>query len=143
VTAAIGPLILAAAGIWLFAGMLARLAGILLVLAGALELTATGQAGAFLPVVAGALLWLAGHLHYRVRFGFWKSALAEHICLLLFAWHHPDDAQWREDWAHDRDVALILDALERRDREMIARLEGTCREYRQVRNPAGGAGSSR
>lgn len=120
--AEIGAMILAAAGIWLFGGVLARLAGILLVLAGALTLTATGQAGALFPVAAGALLWLAGHLHYRVRFGFWKSALAERICLLLLAWHRPDDARWRRDWAYDRDIAVVLDALERRDREMVARL---------------------
>ncbi|HEY2717362.1 MAG TPA: hypothetical protein VGI73_14180 [Solirubrobacterales bacterium] len=31
--------------------------------------------------VLGASLWVAGHLHFRLRHGAFKSSLAERLCL--------------------------------------------------------------
>ena len=78
-TSAIGVAILAVVGIWLFGGLLARWIGVLLVVAGSVGLASTGNANGFLLVTIGAVLWLAGHLLYRVRRGIWKSALAERV----------------------------------------------------------------
>jgi hypothetical protein len=60
-TSAIGVAILVVVGIWLFGSLLARWAGVLLV------------------VALGVLLWLAGHLLYRIRRGVWKSVSAERV----------------------------------------------------------------
>lgn len=84
-TAAIGLAVLVAAGIWLFGGLLARWAGILLVAAGSVGLASTGDANGLLLVVLGAALWLVGHLLYRMRHGVWKGALAERLCLCRVA----------------------------------------------------------
>jgi len=79
VTAAIGVAILIVAGIWIFGSLLARWAGVLLVLVGSVGLATTGDANGFLLFALGGGLWLAGHLLYRVRRGAWKSALAERV----------------------------------------------------------------
>ena len=78
-TSSIGVAILAAIVIWLFGGLLARWAGALLVVVGAAGLANIDDSNGLLLVALGALLWLAGHLLYRVRRGIWKSALAERI----------------------------------------------------------------
>ena len=78
-TSAIGVAILAAIVIWLFGGLLARWAGALLVVVGAAGLASIDDSNGLLLVALGALLWLAGHLLYRVRRGIWKSALAERV----------------------------------------------------------------
>jgi hypothetical protein len=82
VTAAIGVAILAVAAIWIFGSPLARWAGVLLFVVGAVGLATTGDGNGFLLVAFGGALWLAGHLLYRARRGAWKSALAERLCLL-------------------------------------------------------------
>jgi len=79
VISVIGATILAVAGIWIFGGLLARLAGALLVAAGSAGLASTGDADGFFIVAFGAGLWLVGHLLYRIRRGVWKSALAERV----------------------------------------------------------------
>lgn len=78
-TSAIGVAILVIAGIWLLGGLLARWAGVLLVAAGSAGLASTGNSNGLFLVALGALLWLAGHLLYRVRRGVWKSAFAERV----------------------------------------------------------------
>ena len=80
-TSTIGIAILGAIGIWLFGGLLARLTGALLVVAGAAGLATTDDPNGLLLVALGVLLWLAGHLPYRARRGIWKNALAERV------WH--------------------------------------------------------
>jgi hypothetical protein len=79
VTAAIGVAILGAVGIWIFGGLLARWAGVLLVLVGAVSLATTGNGNGLLLVAPGGGLWLAGHVLYRARRGAWKSMLAERV----------------------------------------------------------------
>ena len=74
---AIGVLVCA----WVFGGIALRLGGALITLAGLLGLSVAGRAdGVFISVI-GACLWFAGHLHYRLRHGAFKSALAEWLCL--------------------------------------------------------------
>jgi hypothetical protein len=68
-TSAIGVAILAVAGIWIFGGLLARWAGVLLALVGSVGLASTGDANGFLLLVFGTALWLAGHLLFRMRRG--------------------------------------------------------------------------
>ena len=92
-TAAIGIAILVVAGIWLFGGLLARWAGVLLVVAGSVGLASTGNANGLLLVALGIALWLVGHLLYRMRRGAWKSALAERLCLALLPQRSEDP--WR------------------------------------------------
>jgi len=89
----IGVAILAVAGIWLFGGLLARWAGVLLVAAGSVGLAGTGNANGLFLVALGIALWLVGHLLYRMRRGAWKSALAERLCLALLPQHSEDP--WR------------------------------------------------
>ena len=76
---AIGVVILAVGGAWLFGGLLARWAGALLIVAGSAGLASTGDANGLLLVALGAALWLVGHLLYRMRRGVWKSVLAERV----------------------------------------------------------------
>lgn len=78
-TSAIGVAILVVVGVWLFGGLLARWAGVLLVAAGSVGLASTGNANGFLLVALGIALWLVGHLLYRMRRGAWKSALVERV----------------------------------------------------------------
>lgn len=78
-TSAIGVTILVVAGIWLFGGLLARWAGVLLVAAGSIVLASTGDPSGLLIVALGGALWLVGHLLYRMRRRVWKSALAERV----------------------------------------------------------------
>jgi hypothetical protein len=80
---AIGVAILVVASIWLFGSLLARCAGVLLVVAGSVGLASTGNANGLLLVALGIALWLVGHLLYRVRRGAWKSALVERLCLAV------------------------------------------------------------
>jgi len=81
-TSAIGVTILAVVGVWLFGGLLARWTGTLLVAVGAAALATTDDPNGLLLIALGAALWLAGHVLNRVRHGFWKSPLAERLCLV-------------------------------------------------------------
>ena len=92
-TSEIGVAILVVAGIWLFGSLLARWAGVLLVVAGSVGIASTGNANGFLLVALGIALWLIGHCLYRMRRGAWKSALAERLCLALLPQHSEDP--WR------------------------------------------------
>ena len=78
---AIGTLALTLICAWAFGGIALRLAGVLLVLAGLLGLSLSGNANGALDFALGTCLWLAGHLHFRWRHGAFKSALAEWLCL--------------------------------------------------------------
>ncbi len=89
-TSAIGVAILVVVGIWLFGSLLARWAGALLVVAGSVGLASTGDANGLPLVALGALLWLMGHLFYRVRRGIWKSALVECVWLAVLTQHSED-----------------------------------------------------
>ena len=75
----IGTGLLAAIGFWIFGGIALRLGGALLVIAGAAGLAVTGDANGLLPVAFGAAAWWAGHLHYALRHGAWKSMLASRV----------------------------------------------------------------
>jgi hypothetical protein len=78
---AIGTLALALICVWVFGGVALRLAGVLLVFAGLLGLSLSGNPNGALVFALGACLWLVGHLHFRWRHGAFKSALAECLCL--------------------------------------------------------------
>ena len=77
----IGLLALALICAWTFGGIALRLAGTVIALAGLLGLSLSGDARGVLVFALGACLWLAGHLHFRLRHGIFKSALAEWLCL--------------------------------------------------------------
>lgn len=66
---------------WTFGAIALRLAGGLIALAGLLGLSLAGNPSGILVVALGGCLWLAGHLHFRLRHGVFKSALAERLCL--------------------------------------------------------------
>jgi hypothetical protein len=75
----LGIVLLVALGAWFFGGFVLRVGGALLILAGAFGLAATGGASGLLLVALGTVLWWIGHLHYALRHGVWKSALAARV----------------------------------------------------------------
>lgn len=61
---------------WTLGGVALRLAGGLVLWVGLLGLAVTGDADGLLVGIVGALAWLAGHWHYALRHGAYKSPLA-------------------------------------------------------------------
>jgi hypothetical protein len=75
----LGMAILALASLWLFGGLLARAGGSLLMLAGLLGVAAIGDVNGLIVFVLGAGIWLAGHWHYALRHGGFRSPLAQQL----------------------------------------------------------------
>lgn len=76
----IGSAILVFIAGWVFGGVLLRIVGALLVLAGAISLVITSEPAAALLVLAiGAVMWLAGHWHYAMRHHEYASPLAQRL----------------------------------------------------------------
>jgi hypothetical protein len=65
--------------LWLLGGVLLRIAGLLLVLAGGFGGGLQRNASGVLVLAIGALLWLAGHWHYALRHHEYKSSLAGYV----------------------------------------------------------------
>lgn len=61
---------------WVLGGVLLRLGGIAVALAGAVGVAASGNPNGVLVLAIGAALWLAGHWHWALRHGCFKSPLA-------------------------------------------------------------------
>lgn len=66
---------------WLLGGLLLRIGGLLLVLAGGLGVGLQRNANGILVLAIGAVLWLAGHWHYALRHHEYKSPLAGYVFL--------------------------------------------------------------
>ena len=82
-------------GLWLLGGLLTRIGGLLLVLAGGFDVGLQHGAGGVLVLALGALLWLAGHWHYALRHHAYKSPLAGYVFMRWApAWLDPT-----RDWA--------------------------------------------
>ena len=77
----VGILILALICAWAFGGIALRLGGSLIAFVGLAGLSLGGEASGILVFAFGACPWLAGHLHFRLRHGAFKSVLAERLCL--------------------------------------------------------------
>lgn len=91
---------------WLLGGIVARLGGLLFVLAGTAGLALNPNAGAVLLIGMGALMWLLGHWHFAMRHHEYKSPLARYVfCRWGPAWLDPT-----------RNWALAVEP-QRRDRE--------------------------
>jgi hypothetical protein len=75
--AALGGLL----ALWLIGGLLLRIGGLLLVLAGGLGIGLQRNASGALVLAVGVLLWLAGHWHYALRHHTYKSPLARYVFL--------------------------------------------------------------
>lgn len=73
---AIGAVALGLLFAWFFGGVLLRLGGLVLALAALAVLALTGNGNAIVVFAIGAALWLAGHWHYALRHGDYKSPLA-------------------------------------------------------------------
>lgn len=78
IAATVGSLILGALALWFLGGVLLRLGGLLIFLAGIVGVT-SGNATGILVAALGALGWLAGHWHYALRHQEYKSPLARHL----------------------------------------------------------------
>ena len=77
-------------GAWVFGGLLLRLSGLALALAGAVVLATSGEANGILAFAIGALLWLAGHWLYAIRHLEYKSPLADFLfCRCVPDWLDP------------------------------------------------------
>lgn len=75
---------------WSLGGLLLRLGGLALALAALTVLALTGDANAIVVFAIGAALWLAGHWHYALRHGDYKSPLAAFFfCRCAPAWLDP------------------------------------------------------
>lgn len=92
---ALGVAVLAGlAVIWLLGGILLRVGGLLLVIAGALGVALQRDPDGILVLAIGALLWLAGHWHYALRHHAYKSPLARYaFCRWAPEWLDPT-ANW-------------------------------------------------
>jgi hypothetical protein len=79
----IAALAVALPALWIFGGIVLRLAGLLAFLSGCTGMAlGSDPGGAFLVGAIGALLWLSGHWLFALRHQEYKSPLAR----LLFAW---------------------------------------------------------
>jgi hypothetical protein len=88
--AAVGTVALGLLFAWFFGGVLFRLGGLVLALAALAVLALTGEANAIVVFVIGAAFWLAGHWHYALRHGDYKSPLATFFfCRCAPAWLDP------------------------------------------------------
>jgi len=65
--------------VWVLGGLLLRLIGYTLALAGAGVVALTGNANGALVFAIGIALWLAGHWLYALRHDQYKSPLAEFL----------------------------------------------------------------
>jgi hypothetical protein len=75
---------------WLLGGIVARLGGLLFVCAGIADLALAPNGSALLLVAAGALMWLAGHWHFALRYHEYKSPLARYVfCRWAPSWADP------------------------------------------------------
>lgn len=81
--------------LWLLGGVLLRIGGLFLILAGSFGVGLQHNASGVLVLAIGALLWLAGHWHYALRHHEYKSPLAGYVFLRWApAWLDPT-----RDWA--------------------------------------------
>ncbi|HET8956337.1 MAG TPA: hypothetical protein VFN18_11835 [Solirubrobacterales bacterium] len=75
---------------WLLGGILARLGGLLLVLAGIADFALAPNGSALLLSAIGALIWLAGHWYFALRHHEYKSPLARYVfCRWAPSWADP------------------------------------------------------
>jgi hypothetical protein len=75
----LGILALAAFIGWILGGIVLRLGGLLIAMAGLAGLAISGAVAGVLVFVIGAVLWLAGHWIYALRHQEYKSPLARHL----------------------------------------------------------------
>lgn len=87
---AVGTVALGLFFAWFLGGVLLRLSGLVLALAALAVLALTGDGNAIVVFAIGAALWLAGHWHYALRHGDYKSPLAAFLfCRCAPAWLDP------------------------------------------------------
>jgi hypothetical protein len=87
---AVGTVALGLLFAWFLGGVLLRLGGLVLALAALAVLALTGDGNAIVVFAIGAALWLAGHWHYALRHGDYKSPLAAVLfCRCAPAWLDP------------------------------------------------------
>lgn len=76
--------------VWVLGGLVLRLIGYTLALAGAGVVALTGNANGALVFAIGVVLWLAGHWLFALRHGQFKSPLADFLfCRCAPAWLDP------------------------------------------------------
>lgn len=79
IVTALGIVALAALLGWILGGIVLRLGGLLIAVAGLAGLAISGDVAGVLTFAIGALLWLAGQWHYALRHQEYKSPLARHL----------------------------------------------------------------
>lgn len=87
---------------WLLGGLVARVGGLLLILAGTANLVLEPRAAAALLIAVGAAIWLFGYWHYALRHHAYKSPLARYVFSCWApAWLDPT-RNWTEAAVSDR-----------------------------------------
>jgi hypothetical protein len=89
------PILGALLATWLLGGVVLRIGGLLLILAGGLGAGLQGNPGGLLVLALGTVLWLVGHWHYAVRHHEYKSPLAGYV---FMRWA-PEWLDPTRDWA--------------------------------------------
>ena len=83
IISALGIAALAALLGWILGGIVLRLGGLLIAVAGLAGLAISGDVAGVLAFVIGAVFWLAGQWHYALRHQAYKSPLARHLFVPL------------------------------------------------------------
>lgn len=73
--------VLVALGIWLLAGIVLRVGGILFAIGGLVSTAATGSPTMAIAAILGTLAWLAGHWLFALRHHYFRSPLARRVFL--------------------------------------------------------------
>lgn len=90
----IGIAILAAVGFWIFGGLFLRVAGVVFVFAGAIDLIALRDPIGLFMLALGFVMWLAGHWHFALRHHEYKSPLAQRIFLQILPPRYDPTRRW-------------------------------------------------
>lgn len=91
ILSALGTTIIALALAWLLGGLVLRVGGALIALAGVLGLATTGDANGPFLLLAGLAAWFAGHWHYALRHQEFKAPLARVLFSRAPAGHRSGD----------------------------------------------------
>lgn len=72
-TSTLGVVLVVAAAIWMWGGVVLRVGGALMFFVGVAGLIGVTGVDGFVPILFGSVMWFLGQLHHRLRHGTVKS----------------------------------------------------------------------